>query len=272
MASRSPKRETVEGRMSFIEHLLEARKRLTRAALSILLGAVLGFLLAPAVLAALRTPILDIADSRNASLNYDSISGAFDLRIQIALYVGLILSSPVWLYQIFAFIVPALNRKEKRYIFGFFLSAVPLFLAGCAAGYFVFPHIVELLAGFAAPEDTSILLAKYYFDFAMKLILVVGIGFVLPVFIVLLNFIGVWTAKDVLKSWRWAVLAITVFCAIATPAADIFSMFLLAIPMTFLYFVAILICQIHDRIAARSAERVLASTGLATEDLGSAPA
>ena len=161
MASRSPKRETVEGRMSFIEHLLEARKRLTRSALSILLGAVLGFILAPAVLAALRTPILAIADSRNASLNYDSISGAFDLRIQIALYVGLILSSPVWLYQIFAFIVPALNRKEKRYIFGFFFSAVPLFLAGCAAGYFVFPHMVELLAGFAAPEDTSILLAKY---------------------------------------------------------------------------------------------------------------
>ena len=272
MASRSPEREMTDGRMSLLEHLVEARKRLTRAALSILLAAIAGFLLAPMVLTALRAPIVAIAESRNASLNYDSISGAFDLQMQIALWIGLILSSPVWLYQIFAFIVPALNRREKRYIFGFFFSAIPLFLSGCAAGYFVFPHMVELLAGFAAPEDTSIFLAKYYFDFAMKLIFVVGVGFVLPVFIVLLNFIGIWTAKDVLKSWRWAVLGITVFCAIATPAADIFSMFLLAIPMTLLYFLAILVCAIRDRVSAKRSARALASTDLIVDDLGSATA
>lgn len=250
--------------MSFIEHLLEARKRLTRAALSVLVAAVVGFFLAPSLLAVLRAPVLVIDGSRTASLNYDTVSGAFDLRIQIALYIGIILSSPVWLYQIFAYIVPALTRKERRYVYGFFFSAVPLFLAGCGAGLYVFPHMVELLASFASAQDTSLLQAKYYVDFALKLILVVGIGFVLPVFIVLLNFMGIWTARDVLRSWRWAILAITLFCAIATPAADVFSMFLLAIPMTALFFAAVLVCAIHDRLAAKRAERLLASDDLGT--------
>ncbi len=252
--------------MSVGQHLLELRKRLFRAALGIILGAVVGFFLAPYVLDILRQPILAIAESRSASLNYDSISGAFDLRIQIALYIGVVVSSPVWLYQIFAYIVPALTLKEKRYTFGFFLSAVPLFVAGCAAGFFVFPHVVELLASFASEDDTSIFLAKYYFDFAMKLVLVVGVGFVLPVFVVLLNFMGVISAAGILKGWRWAILTITVFCAAATPAADIFSMFLLAIPMVILYFASYGVAYFHDRAAAKRAAKLL------DDDLGTATA
>lgn len=252
--------------MSLGQHLLELRKRLFRAAIGILIGAVVGFFLSPLVLDILRQPILDIAESRDASLNYDSITGAFDLRMQIALYVGLVISSPVWLYQIFSYITPALTRKEKRYTFGFFFSAVPLFLGGCATGFLIFPHIVQVLAGFAPVEDTSIFLAKYYFDFAMKLVFAVGIAFVLPVFVVLLNFMGVISAKGILKGWRIAVLLITVFCALATPAADVFSMFLLAIPMVLLYFAAIGVAFWHDRVAAKRADRLL------TEELGSAAA
>ncbi|WP_165065636.1 twin-arginine translocase subunit TatC [Marisediminicola senii] len=251
--------------MSLGAHLIELRKRLFRALLGVLIGGIVGFITAEYVLDLLRAPIVEIAASRNASLNYDTVTGAFDLRMQMALYIGLVVSSPVWLYQIFAYIVPALSRREKRYTFGFFFSAVPLFLAGCAAGFYVFPHIVELLAGFAPPEDTSIFQSKYYFDFAMKLVFAVGIAFVLPVFVVLLNFLGVISAKGILMGWRWAILAITVFCAIATPAADVYSMFLLAIPMVVLYFIAAGIAWVHDRVAARRAERFLA------DEMGSAP-
>ncbi|MCY7326752.1 MAG: twin-arginine translocase subunit TatC, partial [Microbacteriaceae bacterium] len=159
-----------------------------------------------------------------------------------------------------------LTRKEKRYTFGFFFSAVPLFLAGCASGFFVFPHIVEVLAGFAPAEDTSIFLAKYYVDFALKLVFAVGIAFVLPVFVVLLNFMGVISAEGILKGWRVAILTITIFCALATPAADVFSMFLLAIPMVMLYFAAVGVAFWHDRIAAKRAAKLL------TEGLGSSPA
>lgn len=244
--------------MSLGAHLVELRKRLFRIALGILIGAAAGFFLADPVLTLLRGPILEIASSRNASLNYDSITGAFDLRIRIALYVGVMISSPIWLYQIFAFIMPALSLKEKRYTLGFFLSAVPLFLAGCAAGFFVFPHVVQLLTGFASDEDSSLLQAGYYFDFVMKLVFAVGIAFVLPVFVVLLNFIGVISGKAILHGWRIAVLLITLFCAIATPAADVFSMFLLAIPMTVLYFVAVTIAIIRDRWLAKRTAALLA--------------
>ncbi|MBC7724530.1 MAG: twin-arginine translocase subunit TatC [Burkholderiaceae bacterium] len=252
--------------MSFAEHLIELRKRLFRAAISIVVGAIAGFILAKFVLDALRVPIVEIAQSRNASLNYDSITGAFDLQMQIAIYVGIVIASPVWLYQIFAYITPALTRKEKRYTFGFFFSAVPLFIAGCASGFFVFPHIVEVLVGFSPPEDTSLFNAKYYVDFALKLVVAVGVAFVLPVFVVLLNFMGVISAKSILKSWRIAILLITVFCAIATPAADIFSMFLLAIPMIALYFGAVGIAFWHDRVAAKRASRLLA------DEMGTPPA
>jgi len=264
MARRTGARVSDGGKMSFAEHLLELRKRLTRAALSIVVGAIIGFVLAEFVLDALRAPIVEIAQSRNASLNYDSITGAFDLRMQIAIYVGIVIASPVWLYQIFAYVTPALTRKEKKYTFGFFFSAVPLCLAGCASGFLVFPHIVEVLVSFSPPEDTSLFNAKYYVDFALKLVFAVGIAFVLPVFVVLLNFMGVISARAILKAWRMAILLITVFCAIATPAADIFSMFLLAIPMVALYFGAVGIAFWHDRVAAKRAQKLLAEETGAT--------
>lgn len=246
--------------MSLGQHLVELRKRLMRAALGIVIGTVAGFVLAPFVLDILRAPIVEIAASRNASLNYEGVAAAFDLRMQMAIYIGIVISSPVWLYQIFAFVTPALTRKEKRYVFGFFFSAIPLFLGGCWAGFLVFPHIVEVLAGFASEDETSIFNAKYFFDFAMKLVLVVGVGFVLPVFIVLLNFIGVWQASSIIRSWRWVILAITLFCALATPSADVFSMFLLALPMIVLYFAAYGIAWFHDRAAAKREARLLAET------------
>jgi len=252
--------------MSLGQHLVELRKRLFRSGLAILVGAVAGFLLSEPILELLQRPISEIAESRNASLNFDTITGAFDLRMLIAVYVGIILSSPVWLYQVFAFIVPGLTSKEKRYTFGFFFSAVPLFLAGCAAGYFVFPHIVELLASFAPESSANIFQARYYFDFVAKLVLAVGIAFVLPVFVVLLNFLGVLSAKAILKGWRVAILLITIFCAVATPAADVSSMFLLAVPMVILYFTAAGIAALHDRAVARREARLL------TGDVGGATA
>ncbi len=250
--------------MSLAGHLLELRKRLFRSALGILITAVAGFFLAPLVLDILRQPIVELAEaSRSAELNYDSLTGAFDLRMQIAIYIGIVGSSPNWLYQIFAYVTPALTRKEKRFTFGFFFSAVPLFLLGCAAGFFIFPQIVRVLAGFVPEEDASIILSKYYVDFALKLVVAVGVAFVLPVFVVLLNFMGVISAKGILAGWRWAILLITVFCALATPAADVFAMFLLAIPMVFLYFAAVGVASVHDRVVAKRAEKLLAESSAA---------
>lgn len=239
--------------MSLGQHLLELRKRLFLAAAGIVAGAIIGWFLSDFVWDALREPIYAIinAQHRNAQINYPNITSAFDLKLKISVYVGFIVSSPMWLYQVFAFLVPGLTRKEKQYTFGFFFTAVPLFLAGCAAGWYVLPHVVELMTSFAPQEDAAYIVATDYFDFVLKLVVAIGIAFVLPVFIVLLNFAGVISAQSIIKSWRVAILVIILFTAIATPAADVVSMFLLAIPMVFLYFTAYGIAWLHDRRVAR---------------------
>ncbi|GAA4264642.1 twin-arginine translocase subunit TatC [Frondihabitans peucedani] len=242
-----------EGRMSLGQHFLELRRRLFFAALAIVVCSVAGWFLSPYVLDALRAPVLQIAgsDNRQASLNFANITGAFDLKLTITITVGVIISSPVWLYQIWAFIVPALVRKEKLYALGFLLTAIPLFLGGCCAGYFVLPHIVQVMTSFIAQQDSSIIDAKTYYDFVLKLVLAVGVAFVLPVFLVLLNFVGVISAKSIIKSWRVAIILIVLFTAIVTPAADVISMLLLAVPMILLYLAACAVTLLHDRRAAR---------------------
>ena len=235
--------------MSLGAHLIELRKRLFIAALGLLVGTIAGFIISDFVLTALTQPIADIAaqQGREASLNFTDVSSAFDLRIQIAFTVGVVISAPVWLYQVFAFVMPGLKRNEKQYAIGFVAAAVPLFFAGCVAGWFVLPHMVVLLTGFAPEGTTALLTARAYYDFVLKLVLAIGIAFVLPVVLVILNFAGVLSAKTILKSWRIAILAITLFTAIATPAADVMSMFLLAIPMLTLYFGAAGIAALNDR-------------------------
>ncbi len=284
MATRTGRwRTKADQRMSLGDHLRELRKRLFISAIAIVVAAVVAFVdwgflakllglpfaitsLTDFVRDSMRVPINQLAENHNATISYTTVSSAFDLTVQIGLTCAILIASPVWLYQVFAFLVPGLTGREKKYTFGFFFSAVPLFLAGGVVGWLLFPHMVELLASFTPGEDAILLDAKYYYDFIIKLVLAVGVGFVLPVFLVLLNFVGVLSAKAILKGWRVAVLVIALFCAIATPAVDVVSMFLLAIPMVALYFAAVLVAVIHDRSAARRLARVETET-LAMGDL-----
>jgi sec-independent protein translocase protein TatC len=246
--------------MPLIEHLLELRKRLMWAAVAILVGGVAGWFVSDWVLELLTGP-LQGQGKKLATINFGSVTSAFDVRFEIAIIVGVVITSPIWLFQIFAFLTPAFTRQEKKYVFGFFFSAVPLFLAGCAAGAFVIPHIVGLMVSFAPINTANLLDGKGYLDFVLRLILVIGVAFVLPVFLVLLNFVGVIRGQSILKSWRIAILAITIFTAIATPSADVISMLLLAIPMVILYFVAVIITVIHDKRKDRRDAALLEGAG-----------
>jgi sec-independent protein translocase protein TatC len=246
--------------MSLGEHLLELRKRLGIIGLSIVLAAIGGWFLADPVWSALSDPIIEIARERNrdAEINYTTVTEAFDTKIAIAVVLGIVMAAPVWLYQVWAFFVPALMKRERRLALGFLSAAVPLFLAGVTAGWLVLPNIVVLLTGFAPEQSATLLTAKVYLDFALKLVLAIGVGFVLPVFLVVLNFVGVLEARSIIKGWRVAIIIIALFTAIATPAADVVSMVILAIPMVVLYFIAAGIATIHDRRAAKRAEAPVA--------------
>lgn len=248
--------------MSLGEHLVELRRRFGIIGLSIVFAAVGGWFLADPVWEVLSEPVLEIARERDrdADINYTSVTEAFDTKIAIAVVLGIVMAAPVWLYQIWAFFVPALMQKERRYALGFLGAAVPLFFAGVTAGWLVLPNIVVLLTGFAPEQSSTLLTAKVYLDFALKLVVAVGVGFVLPVFLVLLNAIGVLSAEAIIKGWRWAIIVIAVFTAIATPAADVVSMVLLAIPMVALYFMAAGVSWINDRRRAKKEAKLLAAT------------
>ncbi|MCU1473253.1 twin-arginine translocase subunit TatC [Amnibacterium sp.] len=258
MAEATRVRDT-ERRMPLVEHLIELRKRLMRAALGVLVGGVAGWFLNDLVLNALRNPLLagGKASERFSKLNFTGITSAFDVKFEIAIVLGIVVSSPIWLYQIFAFITPAFTRTEKKYVFGFFFSAVPLFLIGCAAGWLLVPHIVELMTGFAGTQDATLVDAKTYLDFVLRLVLIIGVAFVLPVFLVLLNFAGVIRARAILKGWRIAILVTIVFTALATPSADVISMLLLAAPLIALYFGSVGVAYLHDRRVDRRADAEL---------------
>lgn len=241
------------GTMPIAGHLREARRRATRAAVSLLVGVVIGFLLTDQILDILRAPVEELAQSRQASLNYDTVTGAFDLELRIALFTGVIVSSPVWLRELFAFLTPGLTRREKKYVLGFSAAAAPLFAAGCVFGFLIFPRMVNVLAGFSSDQDSTILNASYYVDFVMKIVLATGIAFVLPALLVMLNCLGIVSAHKLRSSWRIIVVVIALFSALVTPAADVMSMFIVALPMAVLFGAAVAITSVHDRRASRRA-------------------
>lgn len=237
--------------MSLADHLKELRRRLLIAVASLLIGMIIAFFITDTVIAWLTQPINEVAALRDeqerVGLMFDAITGPFDLRLRIALAIGLLLSAPVWLWQIWAFLMPGLTRKEIRYSIGFVAAAVPLFFGGCFIGWLIMPHIVELMAGFTPSGAANWYQARIYYDFVFKLLLATGIACVLPVFLVALNLAGVMSGRDILKGWRVAVLVATLFAGVATPAADVVSMLILAGILITLYFAAAGISLLFDR-------------------------
>jgi len=238
-------------RMTLGQHLVELRKRLMIAAAALVVGMIAAFFLTDPVIHLITEPIRTVAEMRGESgkveLMFSTVSSAFDLRLRMSFAIGILLSAPIWLWQVWAFVMPGLTQKEIRYTVGFMAAAIPLFFAGCFVGLLIMPHVVELMSSFVPESGASFYDASYYYDFVFKLLIVVGIAFVLPVFLVALNLAGVVTGKAILKGWRVAVLIAVVFAALATPAADVTSMLLLAGIMVVLYFAAASLSLLFDR-------------------------
>ncbi|MDF2560014.1 MAG: preprotein translocase subunit TatC [Microbacterium sp.] len=236
--------------MSLGAHLVELRKRLMYAALALVIGMVIAFIVADPIIHFITEPIRIITAKRGddfSALNFGTITSAFDMRMRIAFSIGLFISAPIWLWQVWAFIMPGLTRKEIRYTIGFVVAAVPLFFAGCYLGVMIMPHVIELMWSFTPEGATNFYYAQEYYDFVFKLMIVIGVSFVLPVFLVALNLAGVMSGRAILKGWRVAIIIATVFAALATPAADVVSMLMLAGILIVLFFAAAGLSLLFDR-------------------------
>lgn len=241
--------------MPLREHLRELRNRILLVTVGLVLGAVLGWIWYPTIFEWLQAPVADLADQRDQLivLNFGGVATPLDLQIKLSLFAGVILTSPWWIYQLWAFITPGLTRRERWYTIGFLGAGVPFFLVGAALAWWLLPKAVSLLAGLTPDEAVNVIDAQAYLGFVMRVVLAFGLAFLLPVLMVGLNLAGLVRARTLINGWRWAVLLAFLFAAVATPTADAVSMLALGVPICLLYFAAVGISAVTDRRRDRRA-------------------
>ena len=245
----TPRAANPEGRMTLRDHLRELRNRLFVVVAGLLLGAIGGWFLYRPVFEALIRPLRAAATRHDGlvAINFAGIGASLDMQVQVSLFLGVLISSPWWIYHLWAFVTPGLARRERLYAVGFLAAAVPLFLAGAAVAWWALPHAVIVLTGFTPDGANNIIDAQAYMTFIMRLLLAFGVAFLLPVLIVALDFTNLVHARTWIRGWRWAIVAAFTFAAIATPTPDAFTMIFVALPIVVLYFVAVGISVVHDR-------------------------
>ncbi len=243
-----------DGSMTLIEHIRELRSRLFKASLAIVVTAIGGFFLATQVQEFINAPYCDYVLERGATeceMNAVGVLDALFLQLKIALYFGLIVASPVWLYQLWRFVAPGLLKRERRYAYWFAAGATPLFLGGVVLAFVLISRAIPFFLG-VSPETNLTIDITGYFDFVTLVMLVFGLGFELPLLVLMLNVLGVVSAKQLLSWWRIAVFIMFLFAAIVTPTPEPFSMTILALSMAALYFAAVGLAFLFD---ARRAKR-----------------
>jgi len=242
-----------DARMPLLEHLRELRKRGFRASIVIVLASIVGWYFYNDIITQLALPVCDLKAAQSSgathcgALYINGVLGPLNLQIKVALLTGIILSAPFWLYQLWAFIAPGLHRKEKRNSILFLLSATPFFALGATLGYVILPIAIKVLFGFTPNALSNLVRFDDYLDFVMRIILLFGLAFELPIFLVTFNLIGFLRGTTILRPWRIWVFSIALFTAAFTPTADPFTMALLAIPLCGLYFMAGGIALLVDR-------------------------
>jgi sec-independent protein translocase protein TatC len=243
------------------EHLRELRNRLAKAALAVAAGTVAGWFLHPRLIAALTGPACAIphlhgigqatAACPNGLLVLSGVLTPLTFTVKVAAMAGVVISTPVWSYQLWAFVAPALHRAEKRYSLLFTALAVPLFLAGAALAYWVFPQALRIVLGFTPGSFSNAIPGDQFLDFFLRMILLFGVSFELPLLLVLLNVLGLMPARTLTERWRPIVFGVFVFSALATPTGDPFTMLALAVPMTVLFGLATAVVCWRDAAKAR---------------------
>ena len=248
--------------MPLIDHLRELRKRVLSSAIAIVVAFGGGWYFYNSIIVTLAKPVCDLRAAQASgaascgALYISGVLGPLDLQIKVALMTAVIVSAPFWLYQLWAFIAPALHRKEKRNSVLFVTAATPFFVMGAALGYLILPVAITALFGFTPDSVSNLVRFDDYLDFVLRLILLVGLAFELPIFLLTFNLIGFLRGSTILKPWRAWIFSICLVVAAFSPTADPLSMVLLSAPLILFYFMAGGIALLVDRKRDKKADAI----------------
>jgi sec-independent protein translocase protein TatC len=240
-----------DGRMALADHLRELRARILRAVVAVVVGIVVAMFFYNQLLDLVLAPYNDAKAALGGDVQTKAYikgaAGPLLLQLKLSGVAGLVVTSPYWLYQLWAFILPGLHPHERRWTRIFTAVAGPLFGAGVAVGYYVLPRGLEVLIGFTPAKLENLVEFGEYFSFFTRMLLVFGVAFEIPLFVVMLNLAGVVSGRALGEHRAWIIIGVFVFAAAATPSTDPFSMLLLALPMTVLFLISEVIARVVDR-------------------------
>ncbi len=260
LAKLKPPPSSPDGTMSLYDHLRELRYRVVVSAVAVVLTSIVAAVFYKPLVEIVMYPwylaradlIANNPNVETAVVN-QGVAAPFILAMKVSLVAGLLAACPVWLYQLWAFIVPALLEHEKKYAVKFLTASIPLFLFGCAVGYAVLPKGISVMLQFT-PDNMGIinmLEINQFLTLELILVLLFGVSFLLPVVLVMLNRAGVVTGAQLAKARTYSIFGCFVFGAVATPSTDPFSMIALALPMAVMYVVAEVIAKRNDKRKAK---------------------
>jgi sec-independent protein translocase protein TatC len=251
--------QAADGSMTLMEHVRELRNRLFWASLGLMAGFIVGFIVSKWAFHMLEKPYCALPSSwtvradgtKTCDFLVLGVGDTLILRLKIALWIGLIIGAPVWLYQLWAFIAPGLHRHERKWAYIFVAIAAPLFAGGAVLAYLVIGHSLAFIMQAGVLGESTKLEVTSYIGFVTSMILLFGVAFEFPLILLMLNFTGVTSAKRLLSWWRIVIFLSFVFAAIASPDPGPFGMTLLAACMSLLYFIAVGVAFLNDRRKGR---------------------
>ncbi|QKW10627.1 twin-arginine translocase subunit TatC [Streptomyces sp. NA04227] len=245
--------------MSLAEHLRELRNRLAKAALAIAVVSGVAAFYSEDLMRFLADPVPRCEEGLGentggacAVVAYTDLLSPFTTTVKVSLMAGIVLSSPVWLYQLWAFVAPGLHRHERKYTYAFVAAAVPLFLGGAWLAYTVMPVSMRVLLGITPDGSANILPMDKILDFSVRMVLIFGGAFELPLLLIMLNMTGMATGRRMLGWWRGVIMGVFIFGALATPTTDPVGMIALSAPIVVLYFMAVGFAMLNDRRRRRN--------------------
>lgn len=242
--------------MTLFEHIRELRNRLLKTLAAIGAGMVVGYWKFDPVWHFLEKPYCKIPQhnrmlGQGCHLVVNGLFDGFFLHLKIAFVVGLLVASPVWLYQLWAFVAPGLYARERRWTYAFVGTAVPLFAVGATFAYFAISNGLKFLLSMVPHGATALITVDTYLGYVMAMLLVFGLAFEMPLLVVMLNLAGVLTHERLRKWRRLMIFAVFLFAGVAVPSSDPFSMLILAVPCVILVELAEVFAWLNDRRRAR---------------------